>query len=89
MGFQENKTRHLVEVLRQDVQAMGAALAEYVEQKSSNVPKQLRGTRWPGNVFDRKLLLDVFRRNLDGRGPTFHASHSWCPHMCVRRCMQQ
>ena len=55
---------------------MGAALAEYVEQKSSDVPKQLRGTRWPGNVFDRKLLLDVFKRNLDGRAPLLHASPS-------------
>ena len=64
--YKESRARHKVESLRQDVQALGAALTEFVERKSSKQPKQLRGTKQPGNQFDRKTLIDVFSRNLEG-----------------------
>lgn len=64
--YRESRARHLVESLRQKVQALGSALADYAEQMNSPIVRPLRGTPQPGNMFDLHLLPDVFSRNPDG-----------------------
>lgn len=70
--YRESKARVRVDALRRDIQAMGAALTEYMEQRSKGDLAAVRGARQPGNLFDRQLLLEVFSRDLDGAPPYSH-----------------
>ena len=57
---QEKEARESVESLRAEVQAMGAALAEFQKRKNPGAGG-LRGTQQPGNRFDRKRLMETFK----------------------------
>lgn len=63
---EEDRLRQTVEGVRLEVQAMGAAIAEFALQGHAAAASPLKGTEQPGNKFNRVLLLAAFSKQHEG-----------------------